>query len=162
MLITSEDLGPKKKTDSSRPPNTLITSTKSNQQTGVYPCPLRAGFCETKSKKGRSRHRKSFMHRVYSGQRGGLRPSSRKGTDHGVEVDLSLQIQSGSRRRRKWGQQKETPRELVTMSPLCETFSIKNSSLHRAPYHSVCVCGVWLAIDANFPRIDLGCVTVIG
>ena len=46
----------------------------------------------------RSRHRKFFMHRVYSAQRGietmGLRPWSRKGPDHGVGVDPSL-LKSG-------------------------------------------------------------------
>ena len=40
-----------------------------SQQTGVYPIPLGRRVCETKSKKGCSRHRSSFMHRVYSAWR---------------------------------------------------------------------------------------------
>ena len=39
------------------------------QQTGVYPLPLGRGVCKTKSKQGRARDRKPFMHRVYSAQR---------------------------------------------------------------------------------------------
>ena len=40
------------------------------QQTGLYPYPLGAGSAGPNLKKGRYRHRKSFMHRVYSAQRG--------------------------------------------------------------------------------------------
>ena len=48
------------------------------------PLPLGRGVCETKSKIGCSKHRKSLMHRVYSARRGietmvseGARPWSR-------------------------------------------------------------------------------------
>ena len=34
------------------------------------PLPLGCEVCEAKSNKGRSRHRQSFMHRVYSAPRG--------------------------------------------------------------------------------------------
>ena len=40
------------------------------QQTGVYPYPLGAGSARPNPKKGLSRHRKSFMHRVYGARRG--------------------------------------------------------------------------------------------
>ena len=62
---------------------------------------LGRGVCETKSKKGRARDRKPFLHRV-TALRGGLRPSSRKGPDHGVGVDASLlMIQSVTSQCRK-------------------------------------------------------------
>ena len=60
--------------------------------------------CETQSKKGCSRHRKPFMHRVYSAQRGietMVRPWSRKGPDHGVGVDPSLLMYICSRLEQK-------------------------------------------------------------
>ena len=63
------------------------------------PLPLGRGVCETKSKKGRSKHRKSFLHGVYSVQREietmvadhGLN----LGPDHGVWVDPNLLNKKG-------------------------------------------------------------------
>ena len=58
------------------------------------PLPLERGVCETKSQKGCSRHRKSFMHSLHSARRGseknGLKPWCRKGPDHGAGLDPSL------------------------------------------------------------------------
>ena len=59
---------------------------------GSTPTPWARGLRD-QIQKGHSRHRKSFIHRFYTAQRGietGLGPWSRKGPDHGVGVDLSL------------------------------------------------------------------------
>ena len=61
-------------------------STNSKSATKGLPLPLGRGVCETKPKNGRSRPRKPLF-LGFSVLRGGLRPWSRKGPDHGVGVD---------------------------------------------------------------------------
>ena len=56
------------------------------QHTRVYPYPFGRGACQTKSKNGRS-DLENPLFLGFSVLRGGLRPWSRKGPDHGVGVD---------------------------------------------------------------------------
>ena len=69
----------------------------------AVPLPLGCGVCETNSKKGRARDRKPLMH-GYTALRGGLRPRSWRGPDHGIGVDPSLLKHCGTKTQTRFRQ----------------------------------------------------------